>query len=108
MRPEQHYKMDITWWRRTGVSPFGDPTFAAPVAVKGHWRQQREIYVGADGEEHVSRSIVHVDRDMTEGDYIQLAISTNVDPIDAGAARINGWRKSSVPGKNIHVRRAYL
>lgn len=107
--PERHYSHDITWYQRTGVNAWGDPTFAAPVKIKGHWRQQREIFTGADGEEHVSKSIVHVDRDLTEGDYIYLGVTASTaDPATFGADRIEGWRKSSVPGKSIHVRRAYL
>lgn len=109
MRPEQHYYMTLTWWARSGSNSWGDPTFAAPVPIEGHLREQREIYKAADGSEKVSRAIVHVDRDMTEGDYILLGTSVATDPLSVtGAEKIDGWRKSSVPGKDVHVRRAYL
>lgn len=109
MRPEQHYRHDVTWWARSGVDNWGEPTFAAPIVVKAHWREDRVIFTNANGEERVSRVIVHVDRDMTEGDYLWLGITASTaDPETFRADRIEGWRKSSIPGKNIHVRRAYL
>ena len=58
--------------------------------------------------ERVSRAIVHVDREMSEGDYLQLGISTAADPIEIDADLIDGWRRSSIPGEDVHVRRAYL
>ena len=108
MRPEQHYHDDVTWWQRTGVNPWGDASFATPVPIKGHWQDKDEIFTGADGEQLVAASVVHVDRDLAVGDYILDGISTWVDPLGAGASRIEGWRRSKIPGETVYVRRAYL
>ena len=108
VNPETWYSHDVTWWALAGVSAAGDPTFAAPVPIKGHWREHREIFVAADGSEKVSKSIVHVDRDLAEGDFILLGLTTNADPFAVSGERIEGWRKSRVPFEDVHVRRAYL
>ena len=106
--PEDHYFDTITWWARTGANQWGDPSFAAPVAIKGEWQQKDEMFVAADGEQLVASSVVHVDRDLSIGDYIFHGTATWVDPVASGGERIEGWRRSKIPGAAVYVRRAYL
>jgi len=105
----RNLKQTATWWARSSVDSYGDPTFAAPVQIPVRWEQRTELFVNARGEEKRSNSIVYLDRDISIGDFLYLGTSTATDPTSVlGAQQVQDFRKvPSLDGSQFE-RRALL
>lgn len=68
------------WWQATGKDEWGAPTFASPVEIECKWIQQRRRYVSQQGDDVVSDATVMVDRDVANGDYLQLGELDSTTP----------------------------
>ncbi len=79
----------VTWWSVTPDGAGGD-LFAAPVLAKCRWEDKSELYIGQiDRREHVSKSVVVLDRPVAVGDYLALDDQTlELDP-----STLNGAHK---------------
>lgn len=80
-------KQIATWW---AVSPdgTGGDLFDAPVLIACRWEDRQETYIGQiDRREHVSKSIVYIDREIAVGDYLALGDQmATADPTSLAAA----------------------
>ncbi len=73
----------ITHWAQTSVrDSYGNVEWATPVLVKGRWEQQNQLITDAEGKEVVSKAMVFLVSDVTEGDYLMLREFTSgeIDP----------------------------
>lgn len=98
-----------TYWAVEIRSGSNKPTFANPVTVACHWEEKSELFKDKTGKEVVSRSIVHVDRDMELDGYLFEGSSNATSPLGlVGAFPIRGWEK--IPGipAEVFVRKAKL
>lgn len=88
-------KQDATLWTVTSNRSGGD-AFSVPIPVKVRWTDVSERYIGSlDRQEHVSSSVVHLDRSARVGDYLVLGTSTALDPtLVQGAAKIQRMDKT--------------
>lgn len=73
------------WWSRGAADRFGKDTFADPVQIKCFWWDTAQEYKDktSPGTVKISQSVVYVDREMKEGDYLKLGSlesTTQTDP----------------------------
>jgi len=100
---------DATLWV---VSPneSGGDIFGPPIAVKCRWEDKTEQYFSTlDRTEHVSNSVVYLDRSASVGDYLFQGVSIDLDPTEVvGAARIHRFDKVPNLRNLLITRKAYL
>lgn len=63
---------DITYWAPGADDRYGQPTFAAPILLKGHWEDRNEEVSVLGGDTVVSKSIAIVDRPVFNQGYLAL------------------------------------
>ena len=91
----KNLRQSATFWATTGLDNFGDPTWAAPVAISVRWEIRREIFLDSSGEENTGESVVYLDRDVARGDYLFLGTSVTADPTTVTDSRlVRDFRKS--------------
>ena len=111
---DQFRKQKAVYWERTGHDGY-EPTFASATEIDVRWVDKWEMFVDADGEEKISRSMVIVGEDMSVGDYLSLCELTDLDsdetdvPMNRSTAyKIRSFEKiPSVDGDEF-LRRAIL
>ena len=81
-----HFPHTATLWAVSGVGEYGGRTFAAPASITVNWQDSTEKFIGANGEERVSRAKVFVQQDIDVGSYLYLGTSSGVDPYDVSNA----------------------
>ncbi len=105
----ENLRESVTYWERSGVDNFGDPSFDAPVTIKSKWEDRTELFVDNDGREQRSKSVVYVDTDLLIGGYLFRGSSSAADPLSVvGAFMIKDYRKISDFEVEVHERRAML
>lgn len=106
----KNHNDSATHWQRTGVSTSGDPTFAAPVAIKVRWEERHAVYTNALGEEAAADAVVFLGKDVAEGDYLFLGTSTVADPLNvAGSRKVQGFAKfPRLLNSDDYERKAFL
>ncbi len=91
---ERSRRQNATFWAVTGVSSSGDPSWAAPKAIKVRWEERSTVFTNASGEEQLSGAVVYVGEDMNVGDSLLLGTSVAASP-DEDAREIQGF--SQIP-----------
>lgn len=79
----------ITHWAKGSTQDaFANPTWIAPVILNGRWQDATELTLDLDGNEILVKSIVFLDTDVEEGDYLMNRefISGEIDPIQISDA----------------------
>ena len=109
----RYRKQDATYWRRTGTTTSGKPTYAAPVDIKVRWEDKAELFIGANDDQFVSKSIVLVGEDMKVTDMLRLgtvaSLPSGVAPEKMpGAYEIQAWQKTPNSRATKFLRRAVL
>lgn len=109
LNPRKHLRQTATWWNSTPDN-FGGHTYAAPVEILCRWEDRSERFESPlDRQEHISRAVVFLDRDIGVDDYLFLGVSGVANPTTvAGAFKVRGFAK--IPNlRNLDMeRRAYL
>lgn len=106
---QRHLRQKVTWWQSQGNDGFGGTTYASPVVIKARWEDRSELFYDQQGEEVRSESVVFVDRDLSEGDYVYLGVSGSGDPTAVSGARVvRNFRKLPGLRANVFERRAML
>ena len=60
------------YWANQGLDGYGQAQPMKAVEIDCRWEDTNELIKNSSGEERVSRTVVYVDRDMNEGDYLML------------------------------------
>ena len=71
----------ITHWAFSASDGRGGSVFATPTEIKGRWEERHELFLNAAGEEIRSKSMVMVNVDVAEGDYLFEGTSIIADPM---------------------------
>jgi hypothetical protein len=67
----------------------GSRTFGAPVVFACDYTAEAQTAMGADGREFVTKQILFTERaSIARGDFVLIGVSTNADPIAAGADEV--------------------
>ncbi|ADU69432.1 hypothetical protein [Pantoea sp. At-9b] len=84
------YTAQATIWKRSGAaSEYRDPVFEAPVVIACDYQGGLSKRVGDIGSEKVVKNTIWTEYALADtGDYILIGVSTEVDPIAAGADEI--------------------
>jgi len=81
-----------TYWANPVKDGYGGNTFTAPTTIDCRWSDTQELFIDAQGEEKLSRALVHVGQDLVPGEFLYLGTSTEANPKDVdGAWEIKGW-----------------
>lgn len=98
-----------TYWMKTGINGFSEPTFAVPVTVICRWEDRTDKIITPTGADTLSRARVFLDQDMAIGDYLFLGDSVASDPRTViGAYEIKDFRKSPSLDASDFERKAFL
>lgn len=108
--PERHMRDTATWWKRKPgeYDRQGRPQYESPVSIKCRWENRNELFRDDQGNERVSMSVIYPDRTLSNGDYIKYGVSTTSNPLDAGAALIEGYSEIQNLFNTNRVRKARL
>ena len=106
---ENFRKQTATVWVASGVDSAGDPAFATPRQITVRWEEKTQVFLGAAGEEDISKARVYVGEDLTTDDYLLLGTSAVADPTTITTAyKIKGWHKVATPTAKKFIRKAFL
>ena len=109
MNIDKFLKQDITWWGSAVPNGSGNFTYATPTTIKGRWEDLHQLFVTVTGEEKVSDARVFVDRDLIEGEWLYLGVSTEANPQDvSGAHRIRRYKKIPSLSTGTFLRNCWL
>jgi hypothetical protein len=87
-------RRDVTVWRAGNEDSYGDPTFASPELIGGHWEERSELTRTAQNEEIVSKAVVFVDTEVAVGDYLGEGDQTGISTPDlAQASEVRDFRR---------------
>lgn len=95
---ERNFRQDVTHWPVTGTDGFGGFAFAEPILLRGRWEEKSEVFINQDNESVLSKAIVYVNSDVTNGDFVALGdFATEevrvLDPTEVSAFRIRNYGK---------------
>jgi len=110
------------FWENQGLDGFGKPQLKKPVEIDCRWEDLNELIKTASGEERMASSVIYVDRDMNEGDFLMLGELTSLGPVKnpselKNAHEIIKYAKTPVlrvrtdgldPNKDEYLRTAWL
>lgn len=84
------YTAKATIWKRSGASnDYGDPAFEAPLIIACDYQGGLSKRVGDIGGEKVVKNTIWTEYALADtGDYILIGVSTELDPIAAGADEV--------------------
>jgi hypothetical protein len=109
----RYLKQKAVYWDVTDFDGNGKPIFDQPIEIKCRWEDKGEQYVGRDGHDHVSNSVVMVDRDLMEQGVLWLGkledVQDQMEPLkNEGAYEIK--KKEKIPDRKAtkFFRRVYL
>jgi len=77
-------KQKAVWWARSSKDRFGRWTFDLPVEIDCRWEDTIQEYLDAQGEKHVSKATVYMDRLVSVGDRLrrgELVFDVLEDPM---------------------------
>jgi hypothetical protein len=99
----------LTYWRKTGVNSYNQPTFAAPTQLICRWEDRVEKIQDDMGQDYVARSRIFLADDVSMGDYLFLGTSVATDPRAVTLARrVVAFRKTPSLDGLFFERKAYL
>jgi hypothetical protein len=61
-------------WTLTGQNGYGENTYSTAVQVSVRWQYTQKLFVNAQGKEEMSQSIVYLDTDLNNDDYLYLGV----------------------------------
>ncbi len=106
---DRNLKQAVTYWPPSTADAYGRSTYGPPVKIRGRWEDKVELFIDAQGREDRSEAVVYVSRDVVNGGYLYLGVSTNADPtVVAGAKEIRQTGKSPTLKANSFARKAML
>lgn len=84
------YSAQATIWKRSGDSnDYGDPVFEAPLVIACDYQGGLSKRLGDIGGEKVVKNTIWSEYALADaGDYILIGVSTELDPIAAGADEV--------------------
>jgi hypothetical protein len=84
------YTSKATHWPLLSRSDWdGSRTFGAPAVFACDYMADAQTAMGADGREFVTKQILYTERaSINRGDFVLIGVSTNADPIAAGADEV--------------------
>lgn len=110
MLTNRNLKQDITYWAWDNtLDAYNERAFAAPVLLKGRWAEDAVTVTKSNGDEIVSKAVVHLNREVVVGGYLALGNFLSVpSPYTAEAFEIQAFQ--SVPDLRAmeQNRKAYL
>ena len=74
------YKQTATYWAPGTPDGYGGVAYGAPTTLAVRWEEKAEKVVGPQGQDIVSRAIVHVKEDVANGGYLYLGTSIATNP----------------------------
>ena len=78
-----------TYWEPKSVGGgYAKTTFSPPSTFNVRWQDKRVLFRSRSGEELVSTAIVFLTRDVLEGGYLLLGISSKDNPKSVRGARM--------------------
>lgn len=105
---------EVTHWPVTGSDGYGGFTFGCPMLMKGRWEERTELFINIENESVLSRAIVYLLDDVSNGDYLALGdyASEEVAVEDpgtlSGAYRIRNYGKVTDLRALNALRKAWL
>jgi hypothetical protein len=115
MNVDKYLQQKAVYWGSPIQGAFGGKTFADPVEIDCRWRDRREIFQLANGEQVVSRAVILVDRDVDEqgmlylGELDDLESSQQANPMTISRAYpIRRFDKIPDRTASNFLRKAYL
>lgn len=87
---KRNLNQTATLWSESGISDYGDATFATPVTVSCRWIDEPWIQPTSVGEQARDHGVVYLDSDQAIGigDRLFLGTSVVADPRDQAGARL--------------------
>ena len=76
----RNLKQQAVIWTASGVDSYGNPSYAAPVAIKVRWEERIERTLDSTGNEILSQAFVYMAIKYAPGDYLLLGVSTDTTP----------------------------
>jgi hypothetical protein len=80
-------RQTATWWRRTGINEFGDPSFAGPCILSYasgtavRWENSVQKFINSAGQDEFCRAIVYAPlTEFSTGDYLALGAYNVTNP----------------------------
>ena len=67
----RNLKQTILYWGSPTATGIGY-SYADAIEILGRWEDRQEIFVDADGREHVSNAVVYLAQDVELGGYLYL------------------------------------
>lgn len=105
---------EITFWKNTGSDGFGGFTYDSPIMFEGRWQEESVIFTSFSGEQRASRSVVYVDYDveegdfLAEGDYTDYAAPTDVPDSNKTVRRVEAFSRATDLAGLQELRKAFL
>lgn len=98
-----------TYWQRTGVDGFNQPSFAAPVTIVCRWEDRSQRIQNDEGVDVMSKARVFLAQDIAVGDYLALGLYAGANPRTVADAHIV-LQFAKIPGiyAEAFERKAYL
>lgn len=106
------FKQKAVLWTGRTVDKYGKPTFAGSVEIACRWEERQEKFIDAAKQEHISRAVVYVDREVFLGEYLWLGELQNVpdnDPLLIAAAyEVRGMESTPSLDARTFLRKVWL
>ena len=73
-----------TYWAKGVINGFGQMDYPKPIRISVRWEDKQKLFIDDTGEQALSSAIVYADSniDLSEGGYLFLGESTEVNPIN--------------------------
>lgn len=97
----------VTHWVPT-PDGFGGHSFSAPTVLNGRWEEKSERAMNSEGVEVVSNTVVFLDADVDEGDYLYRGSSVIADPTTLDARQVQVFQKIPDIRNVSSIRKALL
>lgn len=79
-------KQTAVYWPVGSTNEYGQPVYGTPVEIEVRWEDKTEEFMDAEGETHMSKALVYVDREVDVGGVLLLgSLSSSVDQDDPKA-----------------------
>ena len=80
----KYHKQTCVYWGSPTNDGWGGRTYGDPVELSCRWEDKQEKFVNAQGEEHISRSIVYLGQDVVVNGYLYLGTLTDLSSAQEG------------------------
>lgn len=80
----RNHKQTCVYWGSPTADGWGGRTYGDPVELACRWEDKQEKFVNAQGEEHVSQSIVYLGQDVVVNGYLYLGTLADISSAQEG------------------------